>query len=44
MDLEYHAKQNKSERESKIPYDFTHMWYIKLKSTNEQTSKTNKNS
>ena len=29
-------KQNKSDGKSQEPYDFTHMWDIKLK-TNEQT-------
>ena len=25
----YYAKQNKSIRESQIPYDFTHMWNLR---------------
>ena len=33
---EYHAKWNKSDRKSQEPYDFTLMWDIKLKATNEQ--------
>ena len=36
---DYDAKQNKSDRKSWKPYDFTHMWDIRLKVTN----KTNKN-
>ena len=40
---EYHAKWNaKSDRKSQEPYDFTYMWDIKLKATNEQTIETNK--
>ena len=37
---EYHGKQNKSDRKGQEPYDFTHMWDIKLKSTKEQTRQT----
>ena len=37
---EYLATQNKSDGKSQEPYDFTHMWDIKLKSTNEQTRQT----
>lgn len=33
---EYHSKQNKSDRKSQVPYDFTHMKDIILKATNEQ--------
>ena len=28
---EYNAKQNKSVKERKIPYDFTHMWNLRNK-------------
>ena len=31
-----------SKRRNQKPYEFTHMWNIKLKATNEQTRKTNK--
>ena len=34
---EYHAKQNKSDRKSPKPYDFTHMWDIEVRATIEQT-------
>ena len=37
---EYHAKW-KGQKE-KEPYDFNHMWDIKLKATSEQTRETNK--
>ena len=37
---EYHAKWNKSDRKSQKPYDYTHMWDIKLKATNEQIRQT----
>ena len=39
----YHAKRNKSERKIQEPYDFTHMWDIQAKATNEP-KKTNKDS
>ena len=39
---EYHGKQNKWHRKTQEPYDFTHMWDIKLKETSEQTGKTSK--
>ena len=29
MDLDYHTKRSKSERESQIPYDITYMWNLK---------------
>ena len=32
----YHAKRNKSDGKTRKPYDFTHMWDIKLEATNEQ--------
>ena len=32
--------RNKSDRKSQEPYDFTYMWYIKLKATNDQIRKT----
>ena len=32
----YYAKQNKSNRERKIPYDFTYMWNLKNKIMNKQ--------
>ena len=32
-----HAQQNKSHSREQEPYDFTHMWDIKQKATNEQT-------
>lgn len=35
---EYHAKRGKSDK--KGPYDFTQMWDMKLKATDEQTRKT----
>ena len=38
---DYHAKK-KSDQKSQEPYDVTHMWDIKLKGTNEQRRKTNK--
>ena len=41
---EYQAKQSESGRKSHETYDFTHMWGIKPKATNEQAWKTNKNS
>ena len=31
-----------SDRKSQEPHDFTHIWDLKLKATNEQTRKTNK--
>ena len=34
---EYYAKWNKSDGERQIPYDFTHMWNLKIKPKNEQT-------
>ena len=40
--LEYYAKQNKSDKKNQEPYDFTHMWNIKLKAKNEQTREINK--
>ena len=39
---EYYAEQKKSDRKSQEPYDFTHMWDMKLKATNAQIRKTNK--
>ena len=39
---EYHAKQNKSDGKSREPYEFTHMWDIKLKATNEQARQADK--
>ena len=36
---EDHAKPNKSDRKSQDPYNFTHMWDIKLK---EQVNKQEK--
>ena len=39
---EYHAKWNKSGRKGQEAYDFTHMWNIKQKASNEQTKETNK--
>ena len=38
----YHAKWNKWGRKSQEPYDFTHMWDIKMNATNEQIRKTKK--
>ena len=38
--MKYHAKQSKSDRKSQEPYDFTRMWNVKLKATNEQKRKT----
>ena len=35
---EYNAKQNKSNRERQIPYDFAHMWHLRKK-TKEQRYK-----
>ena len=32
----YYAKQNKIVRERKIPYDFTNMWSLMNRQTNEQ--------
>ena len=40
--LSSHAKWNKSDRKKSRPCDFTHLWDIKLKATNQQTRKTNK--
>ena len=39
---EYHAKRNKSDGKCQEPYDFTYMWNIKLKATNEQARNTSK--
>ena len=39
-----HYTGNRTNRKSQEPYDFTHMWDIKLKATNDQTRQTNKNS
>ena len=41
---EYYAKQNKPDRKSQQPSDFTHMWVIKLQVTNKKNNKNNKNS
>ena len=35
---EYHAKWNKADGKSQEPYDYTHMWDIKLKTTDEKTT------
>ena len=35
----YYAQWNKSDREWQILYDFTYMWYLKIK-TNEQYNRT----
>jgi len=37
----YYAKPNKSVREKKIPYDFTHMWNLRNK-TGEHRGKGEK--
>ena len=35
---EHHAKQNESDiKKNQEPHDYTHMWNIKPKTTNEQT-------
>ena len=36
---EYHAKWNKSDGKKQEPHDFTHMWNVKQKATNEQKNK-----
>ena len=36
------AKQNKLVRETKIPYDFSHMWNLKVKLNEKQTKKSPK--
>ena len=38
---EHKPKQNKPDRKSQEPHDFTPMWDIKLKATNEQIRQTN---
>ena len=38
LDLEYYAKWNKSDRKTKIAYDFTYMWNLK----NKQPTNKNK--
>ena len=44
MVLEIITLSKMSDRKSKEPYGFTHMWNAKLKATNEQTKHANKNS
>ena len=39
---EYHTKWNKSDRKSKELHDFTQMWVIKLKATDEQMTSQQK--
>ena len=39
-----HAVQNESDRKSQEPCDFTNMWNIKLKRTNEHIRQRDKNS
>ena len=38
---EHNTKQNKPDRKSQEPPDFTPMWDIKLKTTNQQIRQTN---
>ena len=37
-----HAKGNKSDGKGQAPWDFTHMWHVKQKATDEQTQQTSK--
>ena len=41
---EYHAEQGRSDGGGEGPYDFTHMWDIKLEATDEQAGQTIGNS
>ena len=38
---EYHAEWNKSVRERKMPYDFTHMWNLRNKTKGQRKRETN---
>ena len=42
IELEYNAEQKKSARERQIPYDFTHTWNLRNK-TSKQVGKKEKN-